>query len=277
MALLATRRERFSLRGLVDSTYLDGKPVACLTVWDGGTLAALQTSRTAVSGRLGGGLRGRVGPFNRAMRRRMLRGLARIRQDAGRPLFVSLTYPGAYPTAEAAKRHLFRFLRALTRRHPKLSGVWRLGFQERDGGVPHFHTVMWGVDYLNLAMVSALWVSTADADLMGRLSGEDREAWVKRGVDVTRARSARTAGGYCAKYAAKSDPEPGPLWCGRRWGWFNRENLPLAAAVGYAIWEAHLFYDVRRVMRRLSRRRRLSGRSGITIFCGYPQDLRRLL
>lgn len=264
------------MSGLVNVAYLNRQPVATLTTWDGGTLAALQTRRLVTpQSRARGGLRGRVGPFNRGMRRRMLRGLATIRQDAGRPLFVSLTYPRLYPTAEEAKRHLFRFIRALTRSEPALAGLWRLGFQKR--GAPHFHTVMWGCGYLSLANVSLLWFSTADAALRDGLTESEREAWFKRGVDLQRARSARTVGGYCGKYAAGTDPEPGPVWCGRRWGWFNRESLPVAASVGYAIWEASMFYDVRRIMRRLSHRRRLSGRSGITIFCGYPQHLRRLL
>jgi hypothetical protein len=201
--------------------------------------------------------------------------MATIRQDAGRPLFLSLTYPAHYPTAEEAKRHLFRYLRSLRRTYPSISGLWRLGFQER--GAAHFHLVLWGVSYLSLPVASVTWLSTASGDLVAQMEQVEREAWYKRGVDVTRARSARSAGGYCAKYAAKVTGEAGPMWCGRRWGWYNVAMLPLAPRKVYDVWEARTFYNVRRHMKRLGRRRRVTGRSGITIFCGYPQELVRLL
>lgn len=266
--------------GLVNNTYLDrgddNRIVGRLEVWEGGTLASLRIAhRTGLRGKFGGGIRGRVGVFNRGMRVRLLRGVAKILQAAGRPLFVSTTYPEHFPTAEESKSHLFRWMRVMKRLYPDFCCVWRLGFQGR--GAPHFHLVVWGVPWLSIPVASAVWLSTAAGDLLAQMDESERAGWLKRGVDVTRAKSARSAGGYCAKYAAKVEAEPGPMWCGRRWGWYNAGKLPVAPRKVYEVWNFYTFYNVRRHMRRLARRRRLTGRSGITIFCGYPQDLARLL
>ena len=64
--------------------------------------------------RRGGGIRDRVRGFSRASRRNLLRRLASINRSAfsafkGRIIFVTLTYPHAYPEdPEGCKNHLKR-------------------------------------------------------------------------------------------------------------------------------------------------------------------------
>lgn len=258
--------------------YRAAKRVGSLICWDGGTLGELRGRREnrAKSG-LAGGIRGPAGAFNRGCRRRMLRGIGRVRLDAGPPLFGAVTYPGrdgCWPSAEVAKRDLRALLKRLQRDYPQCGGVWRLGFQKR--GAPHFHLLLWGIPFLSRDKLMFHWAgcATVPADL----TESERNDWWGHGCDVERARSSRSAGGYAASYCGSTDAEPGPMFCGRRWGWFNAPAIPWATARVYSVEVAATFYNVRRAMAHLSHRRRLPGRSaGITVFCGHPDQLVRLL
>lgn len=257
--------------------YRAAKRVGSLICWDGGTLGELKGRRESRAKTVFGGIRGPAGAFNRGCRRRMLRGIGRVRLDAGRPLFVGVTYPGrdgSWPSAEVAKRDLRALLKRLQRDYPQLAGVWRLQFQKR--GAPHFHLLLWGVSFVSWEKFASHWL--ACATVPADLTELERMTWWRRCCRVERARSARSAGGYAASYCGSTDAEPGPLFCGRRWGWFNAPAIPWATARMYSVEVASTFYNVRRAMAHLSHRRRLPGRSaGITVFCGHPDQLVRLL
>ena len=91
------------------------------------------------TGPVGGGVRGEVRAWSSASRRRLFRALAAIPWPLLGPcLFVTLTYPSAFPTSgRVVHHHLDRLHRSIERRWGKACGVWKLEFQRR--GAPHFH------------------------------------------------------------------------------------------------------------------------------------------
>ena len=60
--------------------------------------------RPGLSNQKGGGIRSNIQGFSKASRRRLLYKIAGIRRDAELPCFVTLTYPGEFPTLERAKK-----------------------------------------------------------------------------------------------------------------------------------------------------------------------------
>jgi hypothetical protein len=55
--------------------------------------------------------------------------------------FVTLTYPAAFPTAQASKKDLDAFLKRLERSYGQLWVIWKLEPQRR--GAPHFHLLVY--------------------------------------------------------------------------------------------------------------------------------------
>lgn len=242
-----------------------------LAVWDGGGLAELRGKRAPSRGRPPGGLRGPVGPFSKASRRRLLRSVAKLRLDVPLPTFVTLTYPASFPDGWTAKRDARAFLKRLQRVYPAIYGIWRLEFQDR--GAPHLHFIVWGLPFVSWRWLAGHWTEAATAG-----EGVDRAEWMQACSKIERAHSSKGVIGYAAKYAAKVSPEAGPLHVGRRWGWFGQASAAWAPVLEVAIESWRLFYHVRRAMRRLARRRRVGGRmSGLTIFSAAPVALVRLL
>ena len=95
--------------------------------------------------------RGQISEFSEPSRRRFLELLATLKRD-GQPVFVTLTYPNAFPTYhEDFKRHLELFWHRLSRRWPGASTLWKLEFQTRKSGenegkvAPHYHLIIYGV------------------------------------------------------------------------------------------------------------------------------------
>lgn len=191
--------------------------------WIGGSLVTVSVPH--VRRRVGGGLRGRCGPFSKASRRRLMRRMATIRDDAT-AVFVTLTYPAEYPADwHTWKRHLDTFLKRLERKRPEAGVVWKLEPQAR--GAPHFHLLIFGASYALLRW----WVAQAWFEVVG--SGDGRH--LRAGTRVERLRSARGARAYAAKYLGKLPdvlPE-GVDWeeVGRWWGIRRPENIPWATCV----------------------------------------------
>ena len=177
--------------------------------------------------------RGRITGFSAASRRRLRRTVHALDRSTD-ALFVTLTWHEERPTPEEAHAALDRFWKRLTREHPGLSAVWKMEPQDR--GVPHFHLIVYGTNFLPAQSLSRMWHEcTAERSTQHRLAGADVER-IQRGRDGKLM-------AYLSKYMGKEiDGWPdagGPAWehPGRFWGVLNREALPVAA---WADWCIHL-------------------------------------
>ena len=177
-----------------------------------------------------------------------MRALAAVdKRDVALPLFVTLTYPAVWEQFGPAdvKRHLDNFLKALRRKCPKAAGFWRLEFQAR--GAPHFHVLLFNVEWLSWKWVGATWARVVARTSSGGLNRDI--AHEQAGTEVRRCRSWRSAASYVAKYMAKTDGAAAP-WenPGRFWGIFGREHLPLEQLD--VVLDLPQFYRFRRIMLR---------------------------
>ena len=167
-----------------------------------------------------GGRRGCIEGYSPASRRRLMRALDTINQDeAGLPLFVTLTYPAEWPGSwHVWKRHLKAWLKRLKREHPGAWGVWRLEPQRR--GAPHYHLLIWG------ARIEKQWCSRTWFEVVG--SNDERH--LRAGTQVAGVRSWRGVKAYTAKYLAKvveDMPEGWDEGVGRWWGWVSQQRAPI--------------------------------------------------
>lgn len=169
-----------------------------------------------------GGRRGRVAGFTRAARRRLLTFLQSVhRECAGLPLFVTLTYPRAWPgEPKIWKRDLDTWLQRLRRAHPRAWAVWRLEPQRR--GAPHYHLLLFGADRLPKQWLSRTWF-----EVVG--SGDARH--LRAGTQVQRSRLWNGVVRYAAKHLGKpveTLPDGWRVGVGRWWGVHNRASVPRA-------------------------------------------------
>jgi len=170
------------------------------------------------------------------------------------PLFVTLTYPGEFPTASSVHAaHLRAFRERLVRRYGKFPAVWRKEYQQRQAA--HFHILAF-VD----APIGELrrFVSEAWYEVVG--SGDERH--LAAGTQVVEVKSWRGVRGYASKYMGKleqlephqaADPTPSLPSTGRLWGVWYRGLLPIYVE-SYRI-SMRSFFRMRRVFRRLSGQR----------------------
>ena len=108
--------------------------------------------------------RGDITGFSSASRRRLFKFCAAVNWDAlPNSYFVTLTYPGEYPTdGLRVKRDLDTFRKAWSREYHDLRAVWKLEFQGR--GAPHFHLAITGGE--DIEQVKA-WTSNAWYRIVG--------------------------------------------------------------------------------------------------------------
>jgi hypothetical protein len=161
--------------------------------------------------------RGNVNGFSRKSRKRLFDLLASIPNSVLNQgvLFVTLTYPGEYPSEhEIYKSHLRAFLKRLYRKIGKKTPIlWRLEFQER--GAPHFHLLVFGVKRLDLEWVSQSWYEVVESN---------DEKHLLAGTNVKFIRDRRAIVGYVSKYVAKvSLAKTAPT--GRVWGVWAKDLL----------------------------------------------------
>ncbi len=164
--------------------------------------------------------RGTVRGFSRRSRRRLMRLVASIDKRAlgVRPLFLTLTYPGVYSEDwREWKRHHDAFVKALRRKYPTCSLIWRMEAQKR--GAPHYHMLVFGVPFIPYDWVAQTWF---------RVVGSGDPAHLAAGSEVRRVRSWRGVMHYVGKYLAKDDRGEWDVDTGRVWGVCGREHLPLA-------------------------------------------------
>lgn len=157
-------------------------------------------------------VRGEVGGFSAKSRKRMIEMMLRIDYArAGLPIFVTLTYPAEYPSAAESKSHLYALWERAKREFGcRIWSIWKIERQNR--GAPHFHILMFCVDYLPMEWLSANWY-----EVVG--SGDKKH--LAAGTRVERIRSQNGAIYYASKYFAKTDDAAG---LGRVWGVLGRKN-----------------------------------------------------
>lgn len=179
------------------------------------------------------GIRGKVKAFSKASRNRLRQTCHRIRRDS-LPIFVTLTYPGEFPTdAREWKRHLNNLHRGFDRvGRGRLGGIWKLEPQRR--GAPHFHILLWGVKNLRRFRQ---WLALAWYRTVG--SGDLRH--LRAGTQAAEIRSHRGVIAYASKYMGKLIDGAGWENPGRFWGILNRDAIPWAEAVIAQVpaWFAH--------------------------------------
>lgn len=214
----------------------------------------------AASAAVGGGRRGRVSGYSRASRRRCLRLFASLnRHEVELPLFVTLTYPAAFPADPRRwKRDLDVMLKRVLRRWPAAAIVWKLEPQKR--GAPHFHLAVFGVGFIERGWLSAAWY-----EVVG--SGDPKH--LQAGTQVERVKNWRGVMAYAAKYIGKEVAAVDwPEYVGRWWGVAGRANLPelwYHQRLGRGPW-----FAFRRVLYRYLKQKgvimRHSMRRGVTVF-----------
>jgi hypothetical protein len=197
--------------------------------------------------------------------------MASIDRTTRPPLFLGLTYPGEHwPDNPAVwHEHLETFWKRLGRFFPglKLSMIWRLEAQKR--GAPHFHLLIFGVEYLPYKWVAANWSEIVGGDERHRQSCSR----------VERVKSWRGAMSYASKYLGKVSDGAGfstdggleVTEPGRHWGIKGRQHLP-ATWVRYAV-GLRQFHQIRRTiaryMRSKGRQHKIRGRYG-GVWCFMP-------
>lgn len=185
--------------------------------------------------------RGDITGFSEASRRRLRGKVHSVERDAIN-LFVSLTFHEWWPTPEEAKECLDRFRKRLDEVFPEWSGIWKMEPQDR--GMPHFHMLIFGPEWIPVQWLSALWHEvTSDVSDYHR----------KSGVDIEHIRSDGKLQSYLSKYMCteyahwpmgrmcdNGCPEAvAEKWAkpGRFWGVHWRERIPWAR---WATWGVHI-------------------------------------
>lgn len=248
---LYERASAAARNGLVHGPYLTAQPVCSVTLARGGRCVKVRRKCTRATRRPYQTPRGCVREFSRKSRTRLQQFLCALPVDhVGRGmLFVTLTYPGAYPGAWGVwKRQLDTWIKRLRRRLPGCGGVWKLEPQKR--GAPHFHLLLVGVPFL-----AREWLSRSWYEVVG--SGDKRH--LAAGTNVELARSHRGVVAYASKYVAKQErlPVEWDAGVGRWWGVFGRREL----AVTYERWGLTQvgFYAIVRAVRSIIDRRQERG------------------
>lgn len=209
-----------------------------------------------------GGKRGRIKGFSASSAARLRDRIWQMRRSVV-PVMVTLTYM-EMPDIEKVKRDLDVFLKALKKKYPKASGIWKLEPTKR--GVPHFHLLVWGAKPW-MGWVAKTWY---------RIVGTGDARHLAAGTRVEALRSYRGTLAYAGKrYMSKVVDGGGYEW-GRFWGVFAREKLPMAVAINERIpgrlgmWIAR---TVRRWMRARSKGKCRGGARGrvVWITTDYPQ------
>jgi hypothetical protein len=178
-----------------------------------GEVPGMRLNEAGLSWHPGRPKRGRVASFSGSSQRR-LRVLTNSLPDTlPLPLFITLTYPEAWPDRPTKwKRQLDLMLTKLSRFLGEPCIIWKLEPQER--GAPHFHLAVYTKRFLRSKLLAAWWYAIVK-------SGDPRHK--EAGTQVKRARTRRGSLSYIGKYIGKRvSPKLGWEAVGRYWGVRNR-------------------------------------------------------
>lgn len=226
---------------------------------------------------VGGGKRSRIKGFSPASRKRLMRLIAKLSRSAELPSFVTLTYPSEFPVPGRSKKDIDILSKRLKRAFPAAGVIWKLEPQDR--GAPHFHMMIWGVEYLTLFK----WVVENWYEIAG--NGDPKHKKFHLGLFgnepcVSTVRSWDRVKRYASKYLAKTFKGLDWDWPGRFWGVWGKENLPFAEEKIVSVsnnWVTRCMRYQKRFMgiRRLktSRRKQLNS---LTSICNVDQWISKL-
>lgn len=194
-----------------------------VTLWEGANLVRAELGKMRGGrGKRRDWKRGEITEFSKHSRRRISQLVATLKRSEV-SLFVTMTYPDNFERdPRVVKSHLDNFFKRLFRRCPNAIVIWRMEPKVRKSGnsvgeiAPHFHLLIWGVDYKTLRE----WIPLNWYQVVG--SGDEKH--FEAGTSVERVRSSRGVMFYTAKYICKSDSYVMPGW-GRYWGIVNRALL----------------------------------------------------
>lgn len=241
----------------------------CGMFWVGGSLVRVNRFSKPYSQK-GGGKRSKVTSFSRQSRRRLQQMIAKTRKDV-LPMFVTLTYPDLFDENPTKwKRDLRVMAERFKRAFPKGAFVWRLELKRRKSGqsmgkvAPHFHLLVWNVDYKHLlGWFGVTWYQVV-------ASGDEKH--LAAGTRVERLRSSKGVACYVSKYLAKAADEhiSGVVarGVGRWWGVIRAEYMPFVQALMVQLTEKEAVQLIR-YMRRFAR---LRGRSFFSLACFLDAD-----
>lgn len=225
----------------------------------------------------GRSIRGEITEFSCKSRVRMMKMLARLNWKEQKPIFLTLTYPGEFPNARTAKRHLRAFLKRIWHVTQTLtSAIWRLEFQKR--GAPHFHIIVFGLPFIHYEVIQQLWCQV--------IKSEERVF-----TRIEMLRSARQAMYYISKYMAKVEQSSFKsavgdsgfihvpyLAAGRFWGVENRKLMPFAEEMIMLITDAWAAFDsLKRAARHKFAQINRKNRTGWFLFVNDPEQWREYL
>lgn len=256
------------------------RPQGKVVLWLDGNLIKVCTGQKCE--KKGGGQRGPVVGLSRASRRRMMYMLCQTKK-LEKPLMVTLTYPDKFnQNPRIWKRDLKVFLQRLGREYPKAGAIWREELKVRKSGesvgqvAPHFHLLVWGVEYVEMwRFVALAWWGAV---------GSANDNHLKAGTRVEVIRSADGVKRYAAKYASKSEGDE-DLYLeackrgavGRVWGIFNSEKIPWSTCDELETSDQATF-NLIRLMRRYAHLKMRSNTPSMTLMVSDPwQWLRPLI
>lgn len=257
--------------------YVDGSLMKCKTP-RGYSSSDLQSRCTA--------FRGRIEGFSSGARRRLMRYVARLKQDV-KPLFVTLTYPSEFSRSyKEWKNDLDKLARRFHTKYPGGAFIWRLEPQKR--GAPHYHLLVYGVvsggEFIEWCH-KAWYESVKSGDLRH----------LAHGVHVEALRSPRGVRSYVSKYIAKKqtlqpdfskgvqqDGSEVVDWnqVGRWWGVRYQHNLPKSEVFGGGALSGVESHRLLRAMRRYlgSKGVQVSGvLRSLTMFVESPKQWARAI
>ncbi len=251
----ATTRENEGLSKSQNRTWTGASSIPerrRITVHHGAGLLLLESRKTDASAYYVEGHRrprGKIKSWSAKSRMACRRLLHSLKRDAlTNAWFVTTTYPAVFPAPDdhdVYKSHLHRLCQEMRRRHPEVSGVWKLEFQQRLAA--HFHFLLIGCKE-DITSFRA-WIAQTWARIVA--SGDPNHEAAGTGVDRI-----RTYGGvmaYVTSYISKDDQTLPGNFTGRYWGVVNREHLPFAEATEYEVSDAAAV-KINRWKRTLSRK-----------------------
>ena len=167
--------------------------------------------------------RGKITEWSAASRARLKFFLGTLsREELGRTLIVTLTYPSEFPAPDdhaVYMEHLHTFQIYLRRKWPTCSGVWKLEFQSR--GAAHYHLMLYGLHGVPLEEVRT-WVR----ETWYRIAHNGDKHLGKAGTQVDPIKSIGGAMSYFEKYPGKGDQTMPGNFSGGYWGEINIKHLP---------------------------------------------------
>lgn len=171
--------------------------------------------------------------FTKKSRLNMLKKLNKVDFNNGKqPYFITLTYPGRYPTdSKQYKSDLDVFIKRMKREFGELAYLWRLEAQKR--GAPHYHFIIYFEKEFKKEYLKH-WVSQNWFEVVQRSWLIKDERHLRAGTNVKSINGIRQAMCYVSKYMTKDQDDglkdQGRYWAAsQNWGDLILESFELSS------------------------------------------------